>query len=99
MAAPADKTPASVDGSGTLETELYNVRNELNNVILALRQLTAKIDVDTARFAALTAKLDLDAGITDANYASTIGVWGTDYAADITETTGTTPPAKVVVGG
>ncbi len=71
MTNPGNVSPRNIEGMGDTETELYNLRNELNNVILALRQLTAK--------------LDADGGITD-----------TDYAEDITEDTGTTPPSKVI---
>ncbi len=58
MAYPADKAPRNVEGTGNTESELYHIRNQLNNVILMFRELTAQ--------------LDADAGITDTDYASNI---------------------------
>lgn len=49
MAAPTD-----IDSTGSSEVAKDEVRQQLNNVISALRIITAK--------------LDLDAGVTDVNY-------------------------------
>lgn len=71
MANPSDKSPRNIEGVPDAESELYHLRNQFNNVVLAFRQLTAKLDADT--------------GITDTTYRSLI-----------TDTGGTTPPAKVI---
>lgn len=70
MAAPADKSMGSV-GLGIEGSWLAEIVRQLNNVIASQRLITAK--------------LDLDAGVTDTNYAALI----TDAAI-------ATAPAKLV---
>lgn len=58
MAVPTDLAPRGLEGKPAGESEFYHLRNQINNLVASLRLLTAK--------------LDLDAGVTDSNYNALI---------------------------
>lgn len=58
MAVPTNKAPRGMEGKPSAESELYHLRTQVNNLVDSFRLLTAK--------------MDLDAGITDSNYNALI---------------------------